>query len=167
MRRGEAPDPSITPPLPVRMGSRCGFSSFLSRYGIITRVHLRSAGDYFNDKVLLSDTKWFRANEEEEKTAENSQKPVAIVQPTGPSLPPKSKTKAKKKARLNGLIDRLAAKNNPTKESPCPIEEKELELNFSNYNVKTKDGDLGKITILHRYVFKILMKFNLTTVPCS
>lgn len=95
---------------------------------------------------------------------------MAIVQPTGPTLPPKTKTKARKKARLDGLIDRLAAKKGPTKAPLSPeaistvgssqatptngkTPDANLELNYDKYNVKTKDGELGKITILHRYEY--------------
>ena len=101
---------------------------------------------------------------DDEEKAE-SQKPVAIVQPTGPTLP-RTKTKAKKKARLNGLIDRLAAKKGPTEPSKPTIPTRQnnllslegadlgdLELwnDGKDLNVKGKDGiKLGKIKILQR-----------------
>ena len=129
-----------------------GHSSGVQNYSFFLRARQFLPSKYFACQ--------FHHYEEEEP-----QKPVAIVQPTGPLLPTKTKTKARKKARLNGLIDRLAAKNCPTK--PCQeatsADEKihrdkksdtKFELNFDKYNVKTKDGDLGKITILHRNMFE-------------
>jgi len=81
---------------------------------------------------------------------------------------------------LNGLIDRLAAKKGPTKPPAAneaefkKIPEKSpeaLELNYNKYNVKTKDGELGKITILHRYDDNIFISAanlirNVIQSPC-